>query len=233
MTTRTLLAIRHVVFEDLGSLAAPLEHAGYRVAYHDVADGGLDAIDPLAADLLVVLGGPIGVGDAAIHPCIGEEQDLLRRRLEKDRPTLGICLGAQLIAAALGARVYPASRKEIGWGSIDLTAAGRAGPLGTRDGLPVLHWHGDTFDLPAGCELLASTAICPNQAFARGPNALALQFHVEARLPGFESWLIGHASELAGAGIDVRALRAETERAAPRNEPAARAMIDNWLAGLR
>ena len=233
MTTRTLLAIRHVAFEDLGSLAAPLEDAGYAITYHDVADGGLDTLDPLAPDLLVVLGGPIGVGDAAIYPCIGEELKLLRRRLARDRPTLGICLGAQLIAAALGARVYPASRKEIGWEPIELTAAGRAGPLGVLDGLPVLHWHGDTFDLPTGGELLASTTVCPHQAFSRGANVLALQFHVEAGRGGFENWLVGHAGELTGVGVNVNRLRAETAEITPRIEQAARAMIEAWLAGLR
>lgn len=165
---RTALAIRHVHFEDLGSFAAPIAAAGYQVRY---LDPGLDEVmlrQLAAADLLVVLGGPVGVYDAPLYPILDKELGVLRCRLAAGAPTLGICLGAQLMARALGARVAPGSAKEIGWAPVELTDAGRIGPLRHLDGVPVLHWHGDAFDLPPGTECLASTSLCANQAFALG-----------------------------------------------------------------
>lgn len=229
---RTALVIRHIAFEDLGSLAAPLEHAGYRIDYRDAAANDLAAIDPLAADLLIVLGGPMGVYEAAFHPFIRDEIRLLEARLAADLPTFGICLGAPLIAHVLGSRVYPGPVKEIGWGEVTLTAAGRAGPLAAIAAVPVLHWHGDTFDLPAGCDLLASTAHYSNQAFARGPRLLGLQFHPEAHRAGFECWLDGHAGELAAEAIDPAGLRAAAAAHADALAAAAVRMMERWLAAL-
>jgi GMP synthase (glutamine-hydrolysing) len=132
--------------------------------------------------LLIVLGGPIGAYETDTYPFLAAEIALLERRLMHDRPTLGICLGSQLMAKALGARVFPGPLKEIGWGRIDLTEAGAGSSLaslGSEDS-EVLHWHGDTFDLPAGAVRLACNANYENQAFAFGQAALALQFHAEA-----------------------------------------------------
>ena len=168
-----------------------MRKAGYEIEYVDVAEHDLAQLDPLGADLLVVLGGPIGVNDHAAYPFVTQEIELLKERLGGDRPTLGICLGAQLMAAALGARVQSGSGKEIGWSTLDLSANRRAQfPAALRD-VPVLHWHGDTFDLPEDCTQLASTAICRNQAFSRGPNVLGLQFHPELIAARFEHWLLG------------------------------------------
>lgn len=231
MPPRTAIAIRHLAFEDLGSFAAPLEQAGYRVHTLDAGCDALDEIDPLAPDLLVVLGGPVGVYEAGRYPFLATELDLLRRRLAADRPTLGICLGAQLMAAALGARVYPSGAKEIGWAPVTLTPVGHA-LLSALDGAPMLHWHGDTFDLPAECAGLASTEQTPNQAFARGPHILGLQFHPEVPGRGFERWLIGHAAELAGAGLDPSVLRAQATTAAPALEQAAAAWMRQWLQAI-
>ncbi len=121
-----------------------------------------------------------------------------KEALRRGTPMIGICLGAQAIAAVLGSRVYPGREKEIGFGLISLSQEGRASPLAAlgETGFRVLHWHGDTFDLPSGTTRLAETAITPNQAFAHGPKVLALQFHVEPRARELERWLIGHTMEL-------------------------------------
>lgn len=232
MARRTVLAIRHVHFEDLGSLVGPLDDAGYDIEYVDVADADLGSLDPLACDIMVVLGGPVAVYDVDAYPFLSNELGLLRTRLAADLPTMGICLGAQLIAAALGARVYPGSVKEIGWSQLELTPMGEAGPLAAVLDTPVLHWHGDTFDLPAGCDLLASTALCRQQAFSRGRDVLAMQFHPEVLSSRFEHWLIGHASELGTNKIDPILLRGVAARHGPQLEAAARSLMATWLAIL-
>lgn len=232
MAKRTALAIRHVAFEDLGSFTAPLEASGYAIDYCDVGWSKPQVVNALP-DLLVVLGGPIGAYEEQDYPFVQAELDLLKRQLDVDRPTLGICLGAQLIARALGARVYPGPEKEIGWKRIDLSDIGRNSPLRHLEDVAVLHWHGDTFDLPADCQLLASTAICENQAFRRGPNVLGLQFHAEAQASRMEQWLIGHAYEIAQRRISPCSLREAGVCHGAVLEEVAGLMIDEWLSGTQ
>jgi GMP synthase (glutamine-hydrolysing) len=231
---KTAIAIRHVHFEDLGSLEPALERAGYKVRYADCCVDDIAELDPVAADLVVVLGGPIGAYEEHLYPTLRDELNLLEMRLSANRPTIGICLGAQLMARALGARVYPSGVKEIGWGQITLRPAGCESAirhLGSDD-TAVLHWHGDTFDLPEGATLLASTEICRNQAFSWGRNALGFQFHPEATAARLEQWYIGHACELASAKLSVAALRADTARYAARLEIRARKCFDEWLTSI-
>lgn len=192
----------------------------------------LNSPDPVGADLLVVLGGPIGAYEDDRYPFLADELNILKRRLRAGRPALGICLGAQLMARALGARVYPGPAKEIGWSLLTLTEAGRSSPLRHLSETSVLHWHGDTFDLPVGARLLASTPICANQAFAIGSRALALQFHGETEGGDIERWLIGHACEIAAAGLDPRSIRADTERNGERLRTAGSRVFTEWLTGL-
>jgi len=232
MTRRIVQALRHIAFEDLGSFEAPLREAGYDIEYVDAADRDLTNLDPLGADLLVVLGGPIGVYDHDSYPVVTDEIRLLRTRLAAERPTLGICFGAQLMAAAFGARVYPNPAREIGWSTLDLIDTATPNPLAVLRDVPVLHWHGDTFDLPDGSTLLASTPLSANQAFWRGPNVLGLQFHPEVLGARFEHWLLGHASELAAAGISPITLRRDARRHAGRLEQAGAAFLTGWLSGL-
>jgi len=227
--SKSAVAIRHVHFEDLGAFAEPIREAGYAIQLVDAGLDDLSEVDPIGADLLVVLGGPIGAYEDDKYPFLADEIDLLERRLAAGRPTLGICLGAQLIARALGGRVYPGPAKEIGWAPVALTEAGRAGPLRHLEGGPVLHWHGDTFDLPDGADRLASTQLCVNQAFAWGRNALAFQFHPEAEAASFERWLIGHAVEITGAGLSVAGLRADAARFANAAAQRGRACLADWL----
>jgi GMP synthase (glutamine-hydrolysing) len=227
------VAIRHVQFEDLGTFAAVLERAGYGVAYADVDSGALSAFDPLAADLVVVLGGPVGVYQAKAYPFLADEIRILNARIAAGRPTLGICLGSQLMAAAMGAKVAPSGHSEIGFSRLRLNAAGAASPLRHLEGVEVLHWHGDTFALPVGTELLASTELCAHQAFARGPNILALQFHPEPDAAGLERWLIGYAGDLSGSKLDPGALRQAAALYCPPMQHAAAKMLADWLAGLQ
>ena len=229
--TKTLLAVRHVAFEDLGAFDAVLRDAGYAIRY---ADMGVDDVAGFGApDLLVVLGGPIGVYEGETYPFLAGEIDYIAARLKVGGPTLGICLGAQLMARALGAKVYPGRAKEIGWKKLHLTAEGE-GLLTPLKTLPVLHWHGDTFDLPQGAVNLAATDVCDHQAFTYGRHALAFQFHPEAQEHGFERWLIGHTGEIAAtAGVSVAGLRAETRRYAAASAKAGGDVLRAWLAGLK
>lgn len=228
--TRTALAIRHVAFEDLGSFAPALARRGFTLRYLDAGYDDLAAPGPF--DLLVVLGGPIGANDEADYPFLRDELRLIERQASASRPTLGICLGAQIMARALGAKVYAARAKEIGFKPVRLSDAGRVSclaPLGER---PLLHWHGDTFDLPPGARHLAATDICPNQAFAWGARdaLLALQFHPEVTPRGLERWLIGHCGELAREGLSLAELRRDAALHGAAMEAATIALLDRWLA---
>lgn len=224
------IVIRHLAFEDLGTFEPVLRDAGFRIDY---LQAGVDEVTRerwLGADLAVALGGPIGVNDADRYPYVADEIALIGQRIATGKPLLGICLGAQMIAAALGARVYPGRQKEIGWGTVSLTEAGRQSPLAAlANDAPVLHWHGDTFDLPAGATLLASTPLTPHQAFS-AKAALALQFHPEADAERIEAWLIGHTCELAQAGIDPCTIRADSQRHGAAAREAAQRMLRDWLA---
>jgi GMP synthase (glutamine-hydrolysing) len=154
-------------------------------------------------------------------------------RIMADRPTLGVCLGSQVMAAAMGAPVYKGPHNEVGFSPVSLTEAGKASSLAGIGDVPVLHWHGDTFDLPHGVELLASSDLYKNQAFARGPNILALQFHPEmGEDASFEIWCDKGDPFIAAAGTDVDSLVADHAKHGPAAVAAGRAMLDSWLAGL-
>lgn len=229
---KTAVIFRHLPFEGLGSWVEALEASGYELRYMEAGFDDPAAIDPLAPDLLIILGGPIGVAQQADYPWLGAEIEAVRQRLNADRPTLGICLGAQIMACALGASVSTPEKSEIGWSRLELTAAGRRSPLRHLEEVPVLHWHGDRFELPAGAERLASTPACPNQAFNLGQNILAVQFHPEVCWPELETWLIAHVRGLAANGIDVSALRAACKANSGALVAAGRRLLDEWLAGL-
>jgi len=228
------LAVRHVAFEDLGLFEPVLAARGYDVRYVEAGVDDLGAVDPAAASLLIILGGPIGVYEELSYPFLAGEIELVARRLASGRPMLGICLGAQLIARAAGEKVYPGTTKEIGFAPVTLTREGEASclsSLATADGM-VLHWHGDTFNLPTGAARLCSTAVTPNQAFAIGRNVLALQFHMEADPRHIEKWLIGHSVELDVAGVDIPALRAAAATHGAAVAAAGAAAFAGWLDGV-
>lgn len=227
--TRTAVALRHLAFEDLGLMAPLLRSRGFEVRYVEAGVDEVAAIDIDAADLLVVLGGPIGAEDDASYPWLADEVALVRRRLDSGRPLLGLCLGAQLMARALGAAVRPMAVKEIGYAPLALTEAGQGTALAELRGQPVLHWHGDQFALPAGLPSLAVTAVCPHQAFAPHARALALQFHPEVDPARIEQWLIGHAGELEAAGIRPQSLREAAKQQGPGLAEALERFMQRWL----
>lgn len=235
--TRTCLALQHLSFEDLGTLGDVLQERGFDIRYRqagvDDLGSGAAREEWAAADLVVVLGGPIGVYESDRYPFIHDELDRVRERLASGRPLVGICLGAQMMAAASGRRVYPGPAKEIGFAPLRLSPAGQASPLAALAacGHQVLHWHGDTFDLPPGAELLASTDVVAHQVFSLGPRVLGLQCHLEAQPREFERWLIGHTAELTAAGADVHVLRADNARHGPALAEAARQVWRQWLDG--
>jgi GMP synthase (glutamine-hydrolysing) len=231
---RSAIALRHIAFEDLGLLAPVLEREGWDVAFREASLDDLRDNSLRDAELLVVLGGPIGVYEADSYPFLAAEIALIEQRLSRNLPVLGICLGAQLMARALGSRVYSGPVKEIGWGRVELTGEGEASCLSPlrNEGAVVLHWHGDTFDLPDGAQRLASNQHYQNQAFAHGRNALALQFHLEADPHGLEQWYVGHTSELGQAKVSVPALRAETTKFAPDCAALADRVFSRWLREL-
>jgi GMP synthase (glutamine-hydrolysing) len=229
---KSAVAIRHIHFEALGTLEPLLHERGYTVQYVDATVEDLAALDVQTPDLLVVLGGPIGAFDENAYPFLADELALVQRRLASQRPILGICLGAQLIARALGASVYALGVKEIGFGPLTLTNDGRKSVLATLGDTPVLHWHGDQFDIPPSAALLAGTAIGANQAFTQGPGVLGLQFHLEADTRLIERWLVGHACELAQATIDPCTLRTQAQEHQAKLALAARSVFTAWLDGI-
>lgn len=218
-------------FENLGAFEAVLRPAGFNLHYHDIGADELSSLDAIEPDLLFVLGAPVSVHDIDAYPFIIEERRIIAARVQANRPTVGICFGAQQIAAALGASVGPAGPKEIGFGPLMLSGAGKESPLRHLLDVPVLHWHGDAFEIPPGGTNLASTQNCANQAFMLGSSVLGLQCHLEVdACGGLEEWLVGHAFELADTGVDPNLIREDAKRFGPKLRDAGRRMFAEWLS---
>jgi len=173
------LFFQHVPFEGPGSIEPWLRSIGAKVSGTKFFEAA--TLPPLQEiDLLIVMGGPMSVNDEADLPWLASEKRFIRQAIEAEKAVVGICLGAQLIASAMGARVYPNKTKEIGWFPISSAQAGRSDNLFSFPSeLIVFHWHGETFDLPAGAMHLARSRACENQAFQLGRRAIGLQFHLE------------------------------------------------------
>ena len=173
--------LQHVPFEGPFGIADWADARGHSLMVSPLYAGAVPP-DPADFDWLVIMGGPMGVGDESEYPWLIQEKTLIRRSIEARKTLVGVCLVAQLIAAVLGARVYRNREKEIGWMPIELTAAGQASPVCglLPASLPVFHWHGDTFDLPAGAVHLARSLACEQQAFLYDGRVLGLQFHLES-----------------------------------------------------
>jgi GMP synthase-like glutamine amidotransferase len=224
-----VLAFRHVPFEGLGAIAPALERAGLEFRY---VDSWANAVpEELSQPLhgLVFMGGPMSVNDDL--PSLRREEDLIRHAARSGVPILGVCLGAQLIAEALGANVRRNPVKEIGWAPVWWTEAGRQDPLfkGLAEPEILFHWHGETFDLPPGAELLAYSAACRHQAFRIGSNVYGLQFHLEVTPDIIEDW----CTEDANCG-DMRELESPIEPRAHSERLAeiAAIVLDRWTRML-
>jgi len=208
------IVLQHVAWEGPGIIAQEAAKRG-----HEVDVRRLDREDalPEADDIqgLVVMGGPLGAYEEASHPFLRKECELLATMARSGRPVLGVCLGAQLLAKALGARVFRGHGPEIGFGSVELTPAAQQDPLfaGAGDTLPVFHWHSDTFTLPDGAELLASSSMYAHQAFRFGGLAYGLQFHVEPDASTWAQWM-PHLTEglIDKAPLEQQAIEATGKR---------------------
>jgi len=232
---RKLLVFQHVPYEPLGTLDAQFRDAGFRIRYVNFARFERVALDVRRYNGLVVLGGPMSVNDTDRYPHLREEMDALRSAIDAGLPVLGICLGAQLIAAALGASVVRNPVKEIGWSTVEPTSAGSRDPLFKHLGKTeqIFQWHGDTFRLPEGAELLAQTDACRNQAFRHGGNVYGLQFHLEVDKALIRRWLstpaMQHEIEALNGAVDAETVLEETSRYIARSKRLSHAVFSTFI----
>ena len=236
--TKTALIFTHENHEGPGLLGEILDEYGFIQNIIFTPRENIAGIDPLAPDLLLVMGGPMGVYEIEDYPFLKDEIAFLQKRLGADRPMLGICLGAQLMAAALGREVFKGKAgKEIGWNPLILTEKGKAHALKYLDGTKtnMLHWHGDSFDLPDGATLLASSNLYQNQAYSYGDKALALQCHPEITPLQFKTWLEECAEEIDSSVLvdDAKTLSRQTGKYMDIMNTQTRKFFTQWLKDIK
>ena len=220
--------LQHVPFEGLGSIENHLLSQGHQLtSTHLYNNQSLPTID--AFDALIVMGGPMGVTDTEEFPWITEEKQFIAETITAGKKVLGICLGAQLIAAALGAKVYRNRCPEIGWWPLTGTDAAAKNELLPEECLP-FHWHGDTFDLPEGAELLASSEACTNQAFLFGQQVIGLQFHLETTADSARDLINQCGDEIDGSHFvqTIGRMLGDPDRFAACNRLMG-TLLDRWL----
>ena len=224
---KRVLVIQHEPFEGPGTLREALAGRELRLLRTFAGDEVPKSLDE---DGLVVLGGGMGVYDRDRLPHLKNEIALCAAATASAKPILGICLGSQLLAAALGAAVGKAPRKEIGWYGVTVLREGRPDPL--FDVLPrrfsAFHWHGDAFTLPEGAVPLAATALTPLQAFRAGRRAWGIQFHLETDEQVLLAMLAGGSADLREAGADAGRIRARARDELPRLRERALAVFSRW-----
>ncbi|MGK5094298.1 type 1 glutamine amidotransferase [Deltaproteobacteria bacterium TL4] len=189
--------LQHVPFEGLGSIETWLRDTGYEITstqfYESTELPELEEID-----LLVIMGGPMSVNDDQKYPWLVNEKKFIKSVIEVGKPTLGICLGAQLIANSMGGEVFPNSVKEIGWFPVHAVKSPNNSAFQFPEKAEVFHWHGETFSLPSGAVPIAESNGCKNQAFQIGTNVIGLQFHLETTLSLTKAIIDNCRDELVG-----------------------------------
>ncbi len=232
---RPVFVLQHVPHETLGAIEPQWAEVGLECRHVELFRRPPETLDPGGSSGLVVMGGPMNVDEVDRYPFLRAEVGWIREAVEAEIPVLGVCLGAQLLAKALGAAVYPNRVKEIGWYEIELTPEAASDPLfeGCSPRQTVFQWHGDTFDLPTGAVHLATSALCRHQAFRYGPSAYGLQFHAEMTAALVDDWLgeAGNERELAEVDyIDPAAIRAQTPQCLPRMQTLGRQILPRFAA---
>ncbi|MGH1374999.1 MAG: glutamine amidotransferase-related protein [Alphaproteobacteria bacterium] len=231
---KTALVLRHLSAIDLGSLAGVLELHEITYEYVDTFKQDIKTYDPLAYDVVIVLGGTCGVYNQNEYPFLKDEIEFIKARIDADRPTLGICLGCQMIAAALGANVYPGKQGvELGWVPLDVNERGQKTPIKyfEESETQCFFSHGDTFDMPEGATLLASTDMYPHQAFTYGNNIMATQFHPEVETSLIEEILILQVSKLSGENTiaDIHQIRKDTHTHVATYKAQTEKFLNAWI----
>lgn len=211
-TIMSILILKNIVTEGPGTIEDFLLHNNMQYTIIDLARHAIDSAD--GYDTLVMLGGPMSVNDEYEYPYLTHEMKLAELFMKEGRKVLGVCLGAQLMAKALGAKVYPGPEKEIGWYDIELKDAGLQDRLMAQlapdnRSCKVFHWHGETFDIPQGAERLAMSDLYPNQAFRYGDNAYAFQFHIEVSKQMIFDWLKNEPVDMRKIGQESEAYYAD------------------------
>lgn len=224
---------RHTISHGVGTFGHALERTGCRYHYVDTFHEDISCFNALEPDLLIVMGGAPGAYQDDLYPFLRQEMDILEQRLARDLPTLGVCLGAQMMARVLGADVYPGTNgKEKGWFPIRVTEEGMNTPVRHLDqSLTMMaQWHGDTFDLPEGAVLLATGDLYENQIYSWGKNALGLQCHSEATPHIIKSWFVSSVADVMEGHINLPQLREETDRYISALMTQTDKFMSEWLA---
>ena len=216
----------------LGNLEPVLRERGFDIHFVDAATEDVTALDPEDGDIVIVLGGEKAAYETEKYPHLVDEMRFIKARIEARKPIFGVCLGAQLMAGALGGRNYKGDKPDLGYQDIKLTEAGLSSPVRHVAGVGMLVWHSDHYTLPDGATLLGTSTAYQNEAFAIGDFALAVQFHPEVNDEMHEVWTQGSRELFAANDVDDEEWRALGRIHNPPMQVASRAMFGEWLDNL-